>query len=129
MMLTIPNVKQAIQESNWFATTDPKDAYFKISIWESHCQFLLRFTLEDNIYEFCLLPFGTSLAPHTFIRCVDAVFGPLWQEGLRILNYLDDLLVCARTEEQVCHHVTRLLEDIEGLGLPLTRKAGSFHIR
>lgn len=29
----------------------------------------------------------------TFTRCTDAVLGPLRQEGLRILNYLDDWLV------------------------------------
>lgn len=117
-MLTVPRVKQAISAGDWFATIDLKDAYFQIPIWQGHWRFL-RFGFEDRIFEFQVLPFGISLAPRTFTRCMDAVLAPMRQKGLRILNYLDDWLVCADSEEQCHHHVALLLKHIQGLGLKL----------
>lgn len=69
-----------------------------------------------------MLPFGISLAPRTFTRCMDAVLSPLRRRGIRILNYLDDWLVCAVSEEQCRHHVSLLLDHIQGLGLRLNYK-------
>ncbi|KAJ8364945.1 hypothetical protein SKAU_G00137760 [Synaphobranchus kaupii] len=37
------------------------------------------------------------------------------QQGLRILNYLDYWLVCARSEEQCQHHVSLLVHHIQAL--------------
>ncbi|XP_030008050.1 uncharacterized protein LOC115431636 [Sphaeramia orbicularis] len=120
-MLSIPRVKQAVLVGDWFATVDLKDAYFQIPIWEGHRRFL-RFAFDGKIFEFCVLPFGISLAPRTFTRCMDATLGPLRRQGLRILNYLDDWLICAQTEEQ-CHcHVQMLLMHIQYLGLRINDK-------
>lgn len=71
-MPTVPRVRQAIVAGDWFATIDLKDAYFQIPIWQGHWRFL-RFGFEGRIFEFRVLPFGISLAPHTFTRCMDAV--------------------------------------------------------
>ncbi len=90
-------------------------------IWEGHRRYL-RFAFNGRTFEFCVLPFGISLAPHTFTTCMDTVLGPLRQEGLRILNYLDDWLVCARSEEQCRNDVIRLLQHLEHLGLRLNRR-------
>lgn len=70
-MLTVPRVRQAIAAGDWFATIDLKDAYFQIPIWQGHWRFL-RFGFEGRIFEFCVPPFGISLAPQTFTRCMNA---------------------------------------------------------
>ncbi|KAI4785203.1 hypothetical protein KUCAC02_037901, partial [Chaenocephalus aceratus] len=67
-------VRQAIQAGDRFSTIDLRDAYFQIPIWEGHRRFL-RFC-KDKFFELCVLPFGISLAPRTFTRCMDAVLGP-----------------------------------------------------
>ncbi|XP_053190141.1 uncharacterized protein LOC128373962 [Scomber japonicus] len=120
-MLTVPRVRQAILQGVWIATIDLEDAYFQIPIWEGHRRYL-RFAFNGRTFEFCVLPFGISLAPRTFTRCMDAVLGPLRWEGIRILNYLDDWLVCAHSEGQCRRDVTRLLQHLEYLGLHLNRK-------
>ncbi|KAK7929150.1 hypothetical protein WMY93_005545 [Mugilogobius chulae] len=94
-MLTVPRVRQAVLPGDWFATIDLKDAYFQIPIWEGHRRYL-RFAFAGKTYEFCVLPFGISLAPRTFTRCMDAVLASK-ARGLRILNYLDDWLICAHS--------------------------------
>ena len=96
-MLTVPQVKQAVLVDDWFATVDLKDAYFQIPIWEGHRRFL-RFAFDCKTFEFCVLAFGISLAPCTFTRCMDAVWGPLQWQGLRVMNYPDNWLICTQTE-------------------------------
>ncbi|XP_078025738.1 uncharacterized protein LOC144463846 [Epinephelus lanceolatus] len=119
--LTVPRVRQAVTAEDWFATIDLKDAYFQIPIWRGHWRFLC-FGFAGRVYEFQMLPFGISLAPRTFSRCMDAALSPLRQRGIRILNYLDDWLVCAVSEEQCHHHVALLLEHVQRLGLRLNYK-------
>lgn len=117
-MLTVPRVRQAVSQDDWFATIDLDDAYFQIPIWENHWRFL-RFEFKGRTYEFRVLPFGISFAPRTFTRCIDAVLAPLWRQGLKVLNYLDDWLIAASTEQLCRNHVSILLEHIQGLGLRL----------
>lgn len=93
----------------------------QIPIWRGHWRFL-RFGFAGRVYEFRVLPFGISPAPRTFTRCMDAALSPLRQRGIRILNYLDDWLVCAVSEEQHRHHVALLLEHVQRLGLHLNYK-------
>ena len=120
-MLTVPRVKHAVLVDNWFATVDLKDAYFQVPIWEGHRRFL-RFAFDSKTFEFCVLPFGISLAPRTFTRCMDTVLGLLRRQGLRVMNYLDDWLICAQTEQQCRHHVQMLLSHIKDLGLCINDK-------
>lgn len=49
----------------------------------------------------------------------------LW--GLRILNYLDDWLVCAVSEQQSCSHVVLLLEHVQPVGWLLNYQKSKLH--
>ena len=54
-------------------------------------------------YEYQCLPFGYSLAPRTFSKCVETALGPLRRQdhsGVRErVFYLDDLLILSNSEE------------------------------
>ncbi len=50
----------------------------------------LRFAFKGVAYQFTVIPFGLSLAPHTFTKCMDAALSQQRQMGFRILNYFDD---------------------------------------
>ena len=77
--------------------------------------------LMAKLSKFCVLPFGISLAPRTFTRCMDTVLGPLRRQGLRVINYLDDWLICAQTEQQFRRHV-QMLSHIQDVGLCINDK-------
>ncbi len=49
----------------WFFSLDLKDAYFHVQIAPHHRRFL-RFAFEGVAYQYTVLPFGLSFAPHTF---------------------------------------------------------------
>ncbi len=42
-----------------------------------------------------VLPFGLSLSPRVFTKVAEAALVPLREQGMRILNYLDDWLILA----------------------------------
>ncbi len=51
-----------------------------------------------------VLPFGLSLSPRVFTKVAEAALVPLREQGVRILNYLDDWLTLAQSQDQLCEH-------------------------
>ncbi len=51
-----------------------------------------------------VLPFGLSLSPRVFTKVAEAALVPLREQGVRILNYLDDWLILAQSQDQICEH-------------------------
>lgn len=92
-MLRLKSMSQ-VRTRDWFVTIGLKDAYFHIHIVKRHWKFL-RFAFKGKPYQYRILPFGLALAPWTFTKCMDAALDPLWLQGVRILNYLDDWLILA----------------------------------
>ncbi len=115
-MITLKQILSQICTEDWFCSLDLKDAYFHIQIAPHHRRFL-RFAFEGVAYQYTVLPFGLSLAPRTFTRCMDAALSPLRQMGIRILNYLDDWLILAQSEVELLSHRTLILSHLERLGL------------
>lgn len=115
-MLHIREMLQAISPGEWFTTIDLKDAYFHVPIAPVHQRFL-RFAFQGRHYQFRVLPFGLSLSPRVFSRCVAAALAPLQAGGLKILPYLDDWLVCAPSHAQAIRDTRVVLDHAERLGL------------
>ncbi len=90
--------------------------YFHIQVVPPS-QTILRFAFKGVAYQYKVLPFGLSLAPRTFTRCMDAALAPLRQMGIRILKYLDDWLILAQSQTVLTSHKTLLLSHLDCLGL------------
>ncbi len=88
-----------------------------ISRYPPHHRRFLRFAFEGVAYQYKVLPFGLSLAPHTFTRCMDAARSPLRQMEIRILHYLDNWLILAQSEAVSTSYMTLLLSLLDCLGL------------
>ncbi len=73
-------------------------------------------------YQYRVLPFGLSLSPHTFTKCADAALAPLRLQGIRILNYIDDWLILAQSEQMAAWHRDGVLPHMKELGLRLSAK-------
>ncbi|KAI2663817.1 Gag-Pol polyprotein [Labeo rohita] len=104
-MLTTKRMLTCIRPQDWFAAIDLKDAYFHVSILPRHRPFL-RFAFEGRAYQYKVLPFGLSLSPRVFTKVAEAALSPLWQTGIRILNYLDDWLLIAHSRDLLCEQRT-----------------------
>lgn len=117
-MLTLKTILQSVQPGDWFTTIDLKDAYFHVPILPSHRQYL-RFAFDDKVFQFRVLPFGLSLAPRTFTKCMAAALAPLRREGVQILNYLDDWLICTASKVMALRHTKMVMDHLTGLGLTI----------
>ncbi len=102
-MLTQKRIFGCVRPLDWFAAIDLKDAYFHVSILPRHRPFL-RFAFEGQAYQYKVLPFGLSLSPRVFTKVVEAALVPLREQGVRILNYLDDWLILAQSRRQLSAH-------------------------
>ena len=100
---------------------DLKVAYFHVSILPRHRPFL-RFAFEGQAWQYKVLPFGLSLSPRVFTKVAEGALAPLWEVGVRILNYLDDWLIMARSREELCDHRDFVLRHLSQLGLQVNRE-------
>lgn len=80
-MLTPHQLVRGIRPNDWFVTLDLKSAYFHSPIHFRHRKFL-RFAFHGQAYEFKALPFGLSLSPRVFTKCVEAAIAPLRHLGV-----------------------------------------------
>ncbi|XP_075340396.1 uncharacterized protein LOC142399558 [Odontesthes bonariensis] len=121
-------VIRSIQQGEWFTSLDLKDTYFHVPICPEHRPYL-RFAFRGRAFQFQVLPFGLSLAPRVFSRVVSAALAPLQAQGLKILPYLDDWLVCAHSQEQVVRDTETLLAHIQFLGFVVNWKKSNLRPR
>lgn len=120
-MLTVRRLLELVQPGDWFSTIDLKDAYFHVEVAPRHRKFL-RFAFQGTAYEYNRLPFGYSLAPRTFSKCVDAALQPLRSQGMRVFFYLDDLIVMARSKQWAIFHTAQLILHLTRLGFAINWK-------
>ena len=110
-----------ILKNNYMIKVDLKDAYLTVSIHTSHRKYL-RFSWNGSNYQFKMLPFGLSIAPRTFMKIMRPVMAKLQEQGLRLIIYLDDILLVANSPEKLRHHTRILIDHLQDLGFILNTK-------
>lgn len=63
----------------------------------------LGFAFQGTAYKYNRLPFGCSLAPCTFSKCVEVALQLLQEGDMRIFFYLDNLIILARHRPAAGH--------------------------
>ena len=108
-------LKDLLKAGDWMAKIDLKDAYFMIPMAQEDREFL-RFQWKDKAYQFNYLPFGLSSAPWVFTKTTRPVVATLRELGLRLIIYIDDILIVAETESLLRNHITAVIHLLENLG-------------
>ena len=111
----IHTVRDLIQPNNWMTKIDLKDAYFTIPVVKHHQKFL-RFAIENRHFQFTCLPFGLSSAPWVFTKTLKPVIARLRELGVRLVIYLNDILVLGKTPQEAGDHTLALIRLLENLG-------------
>ena len=115
-MLTSADTLRVVARGEWFTTIELEAAYFHVPVASHHRRFL-KFAYRGRHFQFTVLPFALSLSPRVFARVVAAALAPLQMQGMKVLPYLDDWLVCAPSRYQVAQDTARLLSHMARLGL------------
>uniref|UniRef100_A0A1X7SH48 Reverse transcriptase domain-containing protein n=1 Tax=Amphimedon queenslandica TaxID=400682 RepID=A0A1X7SH48_AMPQE len=108
-------LKDLLKKGDWMTKVDLKDAYFMIPIQQQDRPFL-RFSMESQDYQFSCLLFGLSCAPWVFTKTLKPVLTLLRELGVRLVAYIDDILVLAETKEMAQCHTEALMYLLQNLG-------------
>ena len=120
-MITTPMLLAMVKQGDCFSSVDLKDAYFHVPVFEGDRKYL-RFRFEGRSYQYNCLPFGYKLAPITFTRVVKAALGVLMRLGIRLVWYIDDLLVLADSPELCMAHTLLLMQYLQYMGFAINWK-------
>ena len=95
---------------------DGKDRPERCLLHETHCSGGLKFKWKDQMYQFNCLPFGLSSAPWVFTKNTWPVVAAQQEIGLRLIIYIDDIIVMVVTESLLKDHVAVVVYLLENLG-------------
>lgn len=114
-MESLRTVRDMILPGDFMVKIDIKDAYLHVPVAEEHQPFL-RFNFDQKTYQCLVMLFGLTSAPRVFTRVMLPVVKKLREEGIRIVVYLDDLLILARSPQEAAAHRDRTLALLMRLG-------------
>ena len=109
-------VRDLVRQGDWLTTIDLKDVYFLILVYPCHQKFLL-FTWKERLYQFQCLPFGLSCAPRVFTKVIKPVVAFLRERGIKLIIYLDDLLIISSCPEILSVQINLIRDLFQILGL------------
>ena len=104
----IHTLKSLVLEGDWLVKVDLKDAYFSVPISQKHRKFLC-FQFEDKSYQFNCLPFGLASAPWVFTKTLKPVAALGRELGIRMVVYIDDILLMAEIKEKARDQASSLI--------------------
>lgn len=117
----IRTVKGLMQSGDWLVKLDLKDAYLSVRVDPGHRHWL-RFQWQNQIYQFDTLPFGLSSAPFVFTKLLKPVVAVLRQAGIRLVLYLDDMIIMAKSVHEAQTHLASAMHLLTALGFILNLK-------
>jgi hypothetical protein len=114
-MENLESVRFLVRKGDWLAKVDLKDAYFTVGVKKEHRKYL-RFRWGKRVFEFNCMAFGLAPAPRVFTKILKTVMAFLRRKGIRLVIYLDDILVLNESKEGLVADVNTVLELLQSLG-------------
>ena len=113
----IPDIHDALDHlrgSRYFATIDLLSGYWQLGMTD-RAKERSAFCTRRGLFQFTRMPFGLAGAPASFCRLMSNVFKDyLWKI---CLCYLDDIIVFARTPEELLERLRIILNRLREVGL------------
>lgn len=120
----IRTVTKLLNEGDFMASIDMKDAYFAIPV-EASSQRYLMFKFQSKYYRFVCLPFGLCTCPYIFTKIIKQITYKLRSAGYISVVYLDDWLCIGRSRNEYQENVQLTLELLQSLGFVINFEKSS----
>ena len=117
-MEDLSHLPSVLRRGDFMCKIDLKDAYQTFPIAKKS-RIYLRFLWRGRLYQFTCLPFSLRSSPRIFTKVLKPLLVYLRALGVRLLVYLDDILIMAATPELCLEHTQltwQLLTDLGFLG-------------
>ena len=117
-----------LDQGDWMAKIDLKNAYYSIPI-ASHHQPYLAFNWGQHHWMFTRLCFGLSPAPRIFTKVLKPVVAWLRSQGAKLVAYLDDFWI-AHASRATCRDLTvKMMQRLSSLGFTISDTKSIIHPR
>ena len=110
----IEELLDSIQGARWFSTLDLNSGYHQLRVNPADTH-KTAFRTRYGLFEFCVVPFGLTGAPATFMKWMQQLFHHLLDKS--VVVFLDDILIYSKTEEEHQEHLRQVLEILKKNGL------------
>jgi hypothetical protein len=117
-MESLDTVRQLVRPKDWAVKVDIKSAFTHVAIARQHRDFF-RIRWRGQHLRFRAMPFGYSDAPRVFTHLIRAALRPLRAQGIRLIAYLDDILLLAPSKQLAVSQGQRLVRQLHQLGFDL----------
>jgi len=115
----VPDINDALdslQGNRWFATVDLLSGYWQLGLTE-RAKERSAFCTKRGLFQFTRMPFGLAGAPASFCRLMSIVLADLlW---VICICYIDDLVIFARTEQELLDRLDIVFSRLREVGLKL----------
>ena len=113
-------LRDLLRAGDWITKVDLKNAYFMVPIHEEDIA-LLKFSFKERTYQFKCLPFGIACAPRVFTKTQKPLAAQLRKLGMRLIIYIDDILILAESRELAQDHIIGLVYLLENLRFVISK--------
>ena len=120
-MESLHTVKSLLQKEDWMTKVDLKDAFFMVPIAKQF-HHLLLFKANAESFQFLCLPFGLCTAPRVFTKVLKPAVELLRSIGIRLVIYMDDMLLMANLKHLILEQTYIALFLLENLGFVINNK-------
>ena len=117
----ISTLRDIIRPHDFMTKVDLSKAYHHIPIHPDFRKYL-QFCWEGVRYQFLVLPFGLQSAPRIFTKILRPVLGVLRAQGIRIVAYLDDLIILSRSRKTAKRDCSMVVKTLQELGFLINHK-------
>jgi ribonuclease HI len=114
-------IRDLLRPGDWMCTVDLSDAFHHVPIHRDHQRYF-RFRFDGQVYQWRVMPFGYSDAPRLFTHLMRVVAQVARTRGLRVVFYLDDILLMSSSQAQATEDRDALLSLLKEFGLSISWK-------
>ncbi|CAG7823939.1 unnamed protein product, partial [Allacma fusca] len=118
-------IRELLNANMWLAKIDLEDAYYSVTIHSEDRKFL-QFRWQGKLYQYCSLPVGLATAPFVFTKLLKPVVAFLRAQGLRLIRYLDDMLLMSSLQEDLSEELTLCANTLTWCGYTINTKKSMF---
>ena len=123
-MPSMDSILDKLRRAKYLSKIDLKAAYHQIPMEKSSKRYTAFAIPGSGLWQYTRLPFGLVNAPMTFVRLIDALFGP--EVEPHVFGYLDDIIVVTETFDEHLKWLKFVLERLVEAGLRVNESKCEF---